>query len=232
MLEYWFLERVFLREAYVFIKFPHFPDQCATVRKRTARYSFVHYSALSCELFRNLLWQFIFFMLHFFHVALFPCLSYFTVSTLHFFVKQCFYFAFRVVLFLCIALFQVAVVHIAIFSFCILLLLYSLHVAIFSCCTLFTLHYFQRWSLDDLRWTFKMQSFATIIDQAVKYCCKDLHLRCSPGSSLRLCYFHVALFYNQKHNQKTTLHSKHWTCFTFVLISITSFCHYLLLNGW
>lgn len=59
-------------------------DQCITVRQWTARYPFVHYSALFLyTFFRISLWQFIFcwcctfFMLAFFHTTSFPCCTFF-----------------------------------------------------------------------------------------------------------------------------------------------------------
>ena len=82
-----------------------------------------------------------FFMLHFFHVALFSCCTFFILYHFHaaFFCvvifSRCTFF--RVALLLGIALFHVALLHVARFSFYILLLLHSSHVAFFSCCTLF-----------------------------------------------------------------------------------------------
>ena len=94
----------------------------------------------------------------------------------------------------------------------------------------------------------KMESFATIIDKTVKYCYKNLHLRCSRRSWLRVYYFHVALFQcrtlhvalfscctvlisknienrrkTESTTKKTTWHSASWICFTFILISCYTF---------
>ena len=84
-------------------------------------------------------------------------------------------------------------------------------------------------------------SFAALIDKAVKYFYKVLRLRCSRvlttllpfpcGTLSRLQFFHVALFDIAKYRkwtedrrtQKRTLHSTPWTCFTFILISYNTF---------
>ena len=98
-------------------------------------------------------------MLHFFHVALLSCCTFFhkePFPCFNFFCSNFFMLHFfRVALFLCIALFHVALLYVAMFSFCILLLLHFSHTATFPCCTLFMLHYFQRCSQDsnkNLRW--------------------------------------------------------------------------------
>ena len=152
-------------------------DQCITVHQRTARYPFVHYSTFLCTFSVFHCGNLYFFMLHFLHTAPFLCCS-FLCSNL------CCTF-FRVALFLCIEVFHVALLHVAIFSSCILLLLHSSHFANFSCYNFFTLHYFQRRIQDPhkhIRWRTLQQ-----VNKAVKYCCKALHLKCSRGSWLRLC---------------------------------------------
>ena len=117
--------------ALILMLFAFSHSQCITVRQRTARHPFVHYSALilcTFSLFRcgNLY----FFMFHFFYVALVSCCTFLILH--HFYVAlflcsnlfmlQIF---FRVPLFLCIALFHVALLHVAMFSCYILLLLHS-----------------------------------------------------------------------------------------------------------
>ena len=99
------------------------------------------YCTILKHFFRISLWQFIFF-----HVALFSCrtffiLHHFHVSLICVDIFPCCTF-FRLALFLCIALFHGALLQVAMFSFCILLLLDSSHIAIFSYCTFFMLHYF------------------------------------------------------------------------------------------
>ena len=86
--------------------------------------------------------------------------------------------------------------------------------------------------------TSKMEDFATTINEAVKYCYKALHLRCSQRSWLCLYFFHVALFScctililknieNERKTENTTkktiLHSALWTCFILTLISYNIF---------
>ena len=78
-----------------------------------------------------------------------------------------------------------SLLHVAMFSFCILLLFLfnSSHDVIFSCCA-FISYYFQRCTQEPekhLRWRALQQWFL-----AVKYCCKALHLRCCWWSWLRL----------------------------------------------
>ena len=152
-------------------------------------------------------------MLHFVHVALF-CVVIFSCCTI-----------FRVALyFLCIALFHVAFLHVA-FLFCILLLLHSSHVAIFSFCTISR-------GLARNPQRSKMESFA--FNEAVKCCCKALHLRCSRVSWLHLYYFHVALFpscctflilKNIENERKTENKTKK------PALHSASFCHCIVLNG-
>ena len=118
-------------------------NQCIMVRQWTARYPFVHYSALFLCTFFVAIYIFscfTFFMLHLFHVPLFsyapfPWCTFLcsNLSMLHFF---------RVALILCIALFHVTFLQVTMFSFCILLLLHSSHFVAFfsvelcSCCTI------------------------------------------------------------------------------------------------
>ena len=77
-----------------------------------------------------------------------------------------------------------------------------------------------------------MESFATIINKVVNYCCNVLHLRCLRGPGLASTIFMLHFFNTEKYwkwtkkrknNQKTTLHSEPWTCFTFILISYNTF---------
>ena len=92
----------------------------------------VHYS---CALFLYFhCGNLYFFILHFFHTAPFPCCT-FLCSNLFML-----YF-FRVVLFLCIALFHVPLLHVEMFSFCILLLLHNTNAAIFpvALCSFYTI---------------------------------------------------------------------------------------------
>ena len=105
---------------------------------------------------------------------------------------------------------NVSVLHfspVALFSCC------KFPLALCSCCTI---------SIARTPTNSYMESFVTIINKAVKYCSKALHLSCSRGSWLRVYYFHVALFSccpflilkNMENEQKTenttqkkTLHS-------------------------
>ena len=104
--------------------------------------------ALLCTIlvhfFRISLCQFVFF-----HVALFPYCALFMLDFFHMAPFACYNVCivifscctfFRVGLLLCIALFDVALLHGAMISFFILLLLQSAHVAIFSSCSLFIFH--------------------------------------------------------------------------------------------
>ena len=80
-----------------------------------------------------------FFKLHFFHVPLVLCCTFFILQRFHValfcvVIFSCCTF-FRVALFLCIALFHVAFLLVAMFSFCILLLLQFFPVPLCSCCT-------------------------------------------------------------------------------------------------
>ena len=125
------------------------------MRQRIIRYLFEHYNALFlCTFSVFYSANLYFFMLHFFHVAFFACCTFFILHHFHvaLFCVEIFSCS---TLFLCVALFHVALLHIAMFSFCILLQLHSSHAAIFSCCTLFMLHYFERCSWDHdkhLKW--------------------------------------------------------------------------------
>ena len=141
-----------------FLHTVYYQYQCITVRQRTARYPFVHYSALFlCTLS----------VFHcgivLFCVVIFPCCTFF-----------------RVAFILCVTLFHVALLHVALFSFCVFLLLHSSHVAIFFCCTLFMLHYFQRCIQDSQKHL-----------RCRAYCCKASHFRCLQGLGY---FFHVVLF--------------------------------------
>ena len=132
-----------------------------------------------------------FFILHFFHIAPFPCCTFLcsNLFMLHFFC---------VALFLCIALFHIAILHVEMFSFSILLLLRPLHVAIFSCCTLFMLYFFYRYSQPPS--TSMIESFAATITKSFKYCCKTLHLRCLLGlhfaATISMFHFFKLHFFN------------------------------------
>ena len=83
-----------------------------------------------------------------------------------------------------------------------------------------------------------MENFATTINKSVKYCCKDQNLRCpqgpgyappSPHCTFLCCIFFMLHFFDIekywkwtkdiKHDEKMTLHSKLWTCFTYIMIS-------------
>ena len=138
-------------------------------------------------------------MLHFLHVELLSCCTFFILPHFHVALFCVVIFScctlFRVALFLCIALFHVALLHVAMFSFSILLLLHSSHVGIFSCCTLFMLHYFQRGKQDH----HKDREIRKYNEQIVKYCWKYLHLRYSRSpyyafTISTLHFFHVPLF--------------------------------------
>ena len=112
--------------ALILMLFAFSHSQCITVRQRTARHPFVHYSALilcTFSLFRcgNLY----FFMFHFFYVALF---SYCTISMLHFFC---------VVIFLCWTFFFVFhSFYVLLYSMLHFYTLQCFRVTFFSCCTL------------------------------------------------------------------------------------------------
>ena len=135
-------------------------------------------------------------MLHFSHVALFSCCTFFILH--HFHVAL-----FCVVIFSCCTfsmLHSFYVLHYFMSHFC---TLQCFHFAFFSCCTLRMLQVFpvalcscstiSRGVARTLR-NIQDGDFGTIINRTVKYCCKALHLRCSWGSWLGLYYFHAALF--------------------------------------
>ena len=126
-------------------------DPETPVYQQTANYPFMHYTVLLFgSFFHILLWQFTFFrvaffsiytlfMLYFFHTAPFLCRTFLCINffMLHYSTLYLFYVALCscctililyfvcVALFLCTALFHVALLHVAKFSFCILLLLLS-----------------------------------------------------------------------------------------------------------
>ena len=149
--------------------------QCITVPQQTTRYPFVYYSALFlCTFSVFHCGNSYFFMLHYFHVAPF-CL----------------------VIFSCCIPFMLCTISCCTFTRCNVLVLYSSPVALFACCNFFLLHFHVALFAEVqsvLPETSKMESFATIINKSVDYCCNALHLRCSWGSWLRLYYFHVAPF--------------------------------------
>ena len=112
--------------------------QCITVRQRTARYPFVHSSALYLWTFFSPYFTLVtIFMLHFFRVTLFFCciLVSCIVSMLHFF--QCYNFS-------CCTLFVLQLFRVALFSSCTCFMFHlcMLHVVCFSCCFHFVLHFF------------------------------------------------------------------------------------------
>lgn len=128
------------------------PHQCKTVFRL-----FMYYKVLFlCAFCRILLWQF---MLHSFHVALFP---YCTISVLHFLLGNLFMVHFFSSFTLSYKLFYSCCTFTRCniwqyfgnngnILFCLLLPLHSSHIAIFSCCTLFMLYYFQRCSQEPPR---------------------------------------------------------------------------------
>ena len=165
------------------------------------------------------------FMLHYFCVLPFPCCTFFILHNFHF----AFFFALHYFYVLCY--FMMHFYTLQYFRF-----------ALFSCCTLRMLHFFLLHFVHVALFpelqpgppqTSTMKSVVnTLINKAVKYCCKALHLRCSWGSWLRLYCFHILLFlcstlfilrsFNIKKywkwtntTTKTTVHSVPWTCFTF-----------------
>ena len=127
----------------------------STACQRTARYTYVHYIALVflCTFSVFHCGNLYFFMLHFFHAALFSCCT--------FFILHHFHVALFFVLHFCFVLFQVALLHVAMFSFCTLLLLRS-----------FLLHFALVALFPEVQpgapQTSKMKSFATIINKAAK----------------------------------------------------------------
>ena len=106
-----------------------------------------------------------FFMLHFFHVPLFSC----TFSILH---------HFHVVLF-CIVIFPFSLFMLHFYKF------KCFRFAFISCYTLCMLQLFHVALCPQIS---KMESFATIINSFVNYCCKALHLRYSRGSWFSLLF--------------------------------------------
>ena len=151
------------------------------------------------------------FMLHFFHTAPFPrCTFLCRIFSCCTFFPCCTLFMYCTISCCTLTRCKVFVLHsspFALFAFC-----------TFSCCTLFMLRYFQRWSQDrhkHLRWRdLQQQLTKPLINKAVKYCCKALHLRCRRGSWLRFYYF-AQHFFNiekywkwtkgRKHNQKNDI---------------------------
>ena len=100
------------------------------------------------------------------------------------------------------ALFHVALLHVAMFSFCIYLLLHSSQVAAFSCCTLFMLHYFQRCNQDPrkhLRWG-ASQQLTKPLNTVAKLSIADVRRVLATRLLFPCCtffmwrLFHVALF--------------------------------------
>ena len=153
----------------------------------------VHYS---CALF-----PYFTVAIYIFHVALFSLLHlYCTISKLHFLCSNLFMLHFFSCCSFFMALFNVALLHVAIFSFCILLLLHSSHVAIFPRYTLLMLHYFQRCSQDPhkhLRWR-AMQHFSHV---ALFSCCTFsmlhfFHVALFPCCSLLILHFFMLHFYH------------------------------------
>ena len=118
--------------------------KCITVRQRTARYPFLHPSAL-------FLWTFF----AYFTLALFPCCTFCHVASgVALFHKAVFSSYIFVVLYhvdvapFCVLYsFHVApflmLLHVTLTSCCTFFVLYSFHVALFPCCTFFISHSFQ-----------------------------------------------------------------------------------------
>ena len=87
------------------------------------------------------------------------------------------------------------------------LVLHSSPVALFACCKFFQLHFVHVALFPEVQpgtpQTSMMESFATIISKVVKYCCKALHLRCSPGPgyacSIPCCTFSMLHFFHVTH---------------------------------
>ena len=133
-------------------------------------------------------------MLHCFHTAPFPCCT-FLCSNL-----------FMLYFFSCCTLFLYCAISCCTFTSYNVFVLHSSLVALFTCCYFFLLHYCQRCSHDPPQ-TLKMESFATIIDKAVKYCYKALHLRCSqvPG-------------YASTFSMLSVLHDALFSCCTFLIL--------------
>ena len=208
--------------------------QCITVRQRTARYRFVHYSALFWCTFSLFHWRNLyFFMLHFFHVALFPGCTF--VRLHHFHVVL-----FRVVIFSYCTFFVLNSFYVLLYFMLHFYILQCFRFALFSCCTLCMLQFFPV-ALCSCSRISKMESFVAILNKFVKYYCKYLHLRClwGPGYAFTFSMLHVVdtenyrkWTKNRKLNQITTLHLAPWTCFILFWYPITHFCHYIVLNGW
>ena len=134
-----------------------------------AGYPFVHYSAVFLCTFSVCHCDYLyFFMLHFFYptCCIFLCSN---IFLLYFFVMHYFMLHF----------YTLQSFPFAGSSYCTLHKLQFFPVALCSCVA--------RTSK-----TSKMESFAKIINKAVKYCCKVLHLRCPRGFWLRCTY--VAYF--------------------------------------
>ena len=172
---------------------PFLTYQCITMRHRMAHYLFVH--ALSIFHCGNLYFHVAFFFkLHSFHVALF---SYCTIFMLHFFVQQSFY----------VALFFVLHFHYLIYCTFTRCNVFALHSSQLHSFNFFLLHFVHGALFSGvytvLPQTSKMESFATIINKAVKSCCKlsvpgthyYFHVAFLPCCSFFMQHsFHVALF--------------------------------------
>ena len=136
----------------------HVLHQCVTVRQRTARCPFVDYSAV------------------YYFCAFFP---YFTVaiyifSCCTFFIMHHFHVAlFCVAIISCYTFFMYCTISCCTFTRCKVFVLHSSPVVLIVCCSFFFFHVtlFPEVQPGPPQ-TFKMESFATIINKAVKYCQK------------------------------------------------------------
>ena len=140
--------------------------------------------------FRILLWQFIFFHVALFYVALFTCSTFFILR--HFHVAP-----FCVTIFSGCTLFMYCYISCWTFTRFNISILHSFPVALVACCTLFMLHYFQKFSKDPykhLRWRTLQQQLTNPLNIVAKISILDVRRVLATHHHFHIAISYVAFF--------------------------------------